>query len=56
MHVEAYDWDKLCEARRRVNEVYCYYYGTPNSQMICSRMRTVVKKLDELLALCSEEN
>ena len=49
--IEPYDTQKLAEARRLVNEVYCYYYASQNSQVICGRLATVRRKLDELLAM-----
>ena len=52
--IEPYDAAKLADARRLVNEVYYYYYGSPNSQVICGRLATVRRKLDELLALKEE--
>lgn len=52
--IEPYDAAKLAEARRLVTEVYCYYYSSPNSQVICGRLATVRRKLDELLAMEEE--
>ena len=52
--IEPYDAQKLAEARRLVNEVYGYYYFSPNSRVICGRLATVRHKLDELLAMKEE--
>lgn len=49
--IEPYDAAKLAEARRLVDEVYGYYYSSPNSRVICGRLATVRRKLDELLAM-----
>ena len=49
--IEPYDAAKLAETRRLVNEVYYYYYGSQNSRVICGRLATVRRKLDELLAM-----
>lgn len=54
--IEPYDAQILAEARRLVNEVYYYYYGSPNSRVICGRLATVRRKLDELLEMEEEKS
>lgn len=47
--IEEFDLRKLEEARSRCQDVYNYYYSAPTYGPICSRLETILRKLDELI-------
>ena len=49
--LEEYDIKKLKEARNIINKVYEYYFGALGYSRKQKRLETILRKLDELLAL-----
>lgn len=51
-----YDRNKLKKARQLVYEVYGYNFGAPYMGKYTQRLKTVMKKLDELIQTSSPSN
>ena len=47
--LEAYDREKLHEARNLVVEVFEYYYGRNGDYQLVNRLATILRKIDFVL-------
>lgn len=56
MKVDDFDKERLQKAIDLLEGVYCYYYGSTEHKRFNWRLDTIVKKLDELIAIAEDKS